>query len=44
METGDAGNATSVKPSSGSGDAGKAEIVKECVELIMEMLNSKNQR
>lgn len=44
LETGDAGNVTPVKPSSGSGDVNKAEIVKECVEIIMEMLNNKNQR
>lgn len=44
LETGDTGNATPAKPSSGSNDAGKADIVKECVEIIMEMLNNKNQR
>lgn len=44
LETGDTTNAAPVKPSPGSGDVGKAEIVKECVEIIMEMLNNKNQR
>jgi len=30
--------------SSGSTNVNKEEIVKECVELVIEILNSKNQR
>ena len=30
--------------SSGSAEGSKEEIIKECVEQIMEILNSKNQR
>lgn len=43
VETADKGTQAAAKPSA-SGDAGKDEIIKECVEIIMEMLNNKNQR
>ena len=43
LEPGDTGSAAPASQSK-SGDANKAELVKECVEIIMEMLNNKNQR
>lgn len=43
VETADKGTQAAAKPSA-SGDAGRDEIIKECVEIIMEMLNNKNQR
>jgi len=30
--------------SSGSAEVNKEEIIKECAELVIEILNSKNQR
>ncbi len=44
VETGDKGKATAAAPAAGSGNASTDEIVKECVEIVMEMLSNKNQR
>jgi hypothetical protein len=43
-KSGDGGKAGSTNTSTGAGNVNTDEIIKECVDIIMEMLNNKNQR
>lgn len=44
VEQGEGGKAAPAAPSGGGGGIDKTEIIQECVDIILEVLNNKKER